>query len=61
MVQLLNDRMVFSFKNFTGNFGFDYMYISDPPIFADIGTFDLDVANTTFLIDFDSNIMNGVI
>ena len=61
LMTLYNDRMVFAFKNFTGNFGFDYMYISDPPIFADIGTFDLDVANTTFLTDFDSNVVNGVL
>ena len=61
LMTLYNDRMVFAFKNFTGSFGFDYMYISDPPIFADIGTFDLDVANTTFLMDFDSNVVNGVL
>jgi hypothetical protein len=61
LLELFNDRMVFSFKNFTGNFGFSYMYISDPPIFADIGDFDLDIANTTFLMDFDSNVVNGVL
>ena len=27
LMTLYNDRMVFAFKNFTGNFGFDYMYI----------------------------------
>ena len=61
LMELFNDRLVFSFRNFTGNFGFGYMYISDPPIFADIGDFDLNVANTTFLMDFDSNIVNGIL
>lgn len=37
------------------------MYISDPPIFADIGDFDLDIANTTFLTSFDSNVLNGIV
>jgi hypothetical protein len=61
LMELFNDRLVFSFRNFTGNFGFSYMYISDPPIFADIGDFDFNLDNTTFLMDFDSNIANGVL
>jgi hypothetical protein len=61
LMELHDDRFVFSFRNFTGNFKLDYMYISDPPIFADIGGFELDVANTTFLLDVDPNVINGVL
>lgn len=61
LLELFNDRMVYSFKNFTGNFKTSYMYISDPPIFADIGEFDFTIGNTTFLADFDSNITKGVL
>lgn len=32
------------------------MYISDPPIFADIGDFDVDIENTTFILDMDQKI-----
>jgi hypothetical protein len=60
-MELFNDRLAFAFRNFTGNFAFSYMYISDPPIFADIGDFDWNIDNTTFLIDFDSNITKGVL
>ena len=61
LMELLNDRLVFSFRNFTGDLSFSYMYISDPPIFADIGDFNLDIANSTFLMDFDSNVINGIL
>jgi hypothetical protein len=61
LMELHDDRFVFAFRNFTGNFKLDYMYISDPPIFADIGDFELDIANTTFLLDVDPNVVNGVL
>jgi hypothetical protein len=61
LMELFDDRLVYSIRNFTGNFGFSYMYISDPPIFADIGDFNLVLDNTTFLMDFDTNIANGVL
>ena len=51
LMTLYNDRMVFAFKNFTGNFGFDYMYISDPPIFSDIGMYDWNLTSLTFIVD----------
>jgi hypothetical protein len=53
--------MVFAYRNFTVNLGSSYMYISDPPIFADIGDFRLDIENTTMMVDFDSNVTNGVL
>lgn len=56
LVKLYNDRLVFGVKNFTASFGFSYMYISDPPIFADIGDFDMDIENTTFILDFDQTL-----
>ena len=60
-MELFDDRMVFAFKNFTGNLGFSYMYISDPPIFADIGDFQLSIDNTTFNVDFNSNFVDGIL
>lgn len=32
------------------------MYVSDPPIFADIGDFDMDIENTTMILDFNQTI-----
>ena len=55
LVKLYDDRLVFGVKNFTANGGFSYMYVSDPPIFADIGDFDMDIGNTTFILDFDQS------
>lgn len=52
--------MVFAFKNATGNFGWSYRYITDPPLLADIGEFDLDVENVTFKVDFDSAFNDGI-
>ena len=61
LLELFDDRFVFAFKNFTGNLGLSYMYISDPPIFADIGDFDLNVDNTTFKIDVDPDVLDGIL
>ena len=55
---LYEDRAVFGIKNFTGNMRADYQYISDPPIFADIGTFKLDIENTTAILDFTVDFFN---
>jgi hypothetical protein len=59
LIELYDDRLVFGIKNLTANLGMSYMYVSDPPIFADIGDFDLDIENTTMILDmnqfFDSD------
>jgi hypothetical protein len=31
------------------------MYISDPPILADIGDFDFDITNFAFMTNFTTN------
>jgi hypothetical protein len=61
LVVLHDDRMVFSFKNATGNFGWSYRYITDPPLLADIGEFDLDIEPVNFKVDFDSAYNDGIL
>jgi len=53
LVKLYDDRLAFGVSNFTAAAGFSYMYVSDPPIFADIGDFDMDIASTNFSLDFN--------
>jgi len=53
LVKLYDDRLAFAVSNFTAAAGFSYMYVSDPPIFADIGDFDMDIASTNFSLDFN--------
>ena len=43
LVELLEDRIVYKFRNFNLGIGWDYSYITQPPVFADIGRFDLDI------------------
>jgi len=48
-VQLLDDSYArFTLKDLTLDIEFDYSYVSDPPIFADIGTATLGVEEVTF-------------
>lgn len=45
------------FQNLTFSIQGDYSYITDPPIFADIGTANIYFANTTFHTDVKSEII----
>jgi len=54
-MKLLDNGTVFSIKNFTGNFQGNYMYISNPAIFADIGEFDLNLQNLSLLLNTSSS------
>ena len=51
LVKLYDDRLVFGVKNLTGDLGFNYMYILDPPIFSDIGMYDWNLTSLTFIVD----------
>ena len=63
-MKLFNDRTVLDIHNFTGNLKGHYMYVSDPPILADIGEFQWNINSTSIKLDtsaqFDegSSIMN---
>lgn len=61
LVQFKEDEMIFQFNNATGNFGWKYQYITDPPLLADIGEFDMDIENVTFKIDFNSDFKDDMI
>lgn len=52
---------MFEFRNATGNFGWKYQYITDPPLLADIGDFDMDIENITFRVDFNSDFKDDMI
>jgi len=41
--------------DFKGKIDCDYSYLSDPPIFGDIGSFTLDILNNTFYVDMYAN------
>ena len=51
LLELFDGGAVFGLKNLTGNVNFDYQYVTDPPILADIGEFNLDLANFTTKIN----------
>jgi len=46
-----NDEAVLQIKGFSGNVTADYMFITDPPILADIGQIHFESDNTTFKLD----------
>ena len=53
----INDGSVtFAVQNLNVNVTADYSYISEPPIFADIGEASFLFANTTFSVDVTSDI-----
>lgn len=59
---LLKDRVIINSTDFLFNISCDYAYITDPPIFADIGrsyilfnNFDTIINGTTF---FENNTIN---
>jgi len=41
IIQLMNDKQKFQIQELTLRLQTDYAYVSDPPIFADIGTADV--------------------
>lgn len=56
-----NDRMILSVGDFKGHIKADYMYISDPPLFADIGSFSFSSDNLTFSIDGTNTFSDGIL
>ena len=56
-----NDHAIFSFKDFTGGIKANYMFITDPPLFADIGQINFQNPNTTFSVNGFSDEIDGEI
>mmetsp|Transcript_8438 Transcript_8438/g.14140 ORF Transcript_8438/g.14140 Transcript_8438/m.14140 type:complete len:475 (-) Transcript_8438:251-1675(-) len=54
LMDLLDERAIFGVQDFEGQFHADYQYISDPPVFADIGVFSTSINNITSVIDFST-------
>ena len=48
LMQLEDDEFVFGFENLKGKLMCDYSYVSDPPLFGDIGSFETDITNNSW-------------
>ena len=51
VVQIGDGQMRFQLADFTLELSFDYEFITDPPIFADIGTAQINIRGLTFAAD----------
>ena len=61
LIQILDDEIMFYLNDFSGKILCDYSYLSDPPIFGDIGSFELDIKNNTFFFDTKANLTDDQI
>ena len=59
LIELGDNQIILNIKNFTGDFHSSYMYISNPPMFADIGDFDFNITNFGFMTDFKTNMTDS--
>jgi hypothetical protein len=55
MIQLYDDYVVLDVKDLSFGVDIDYEYISDPPIFVDIGLIDIDLQNFKLFINVTSS------
>ena len=55
LMQLMDDEFALGFKNLKGKLMCDYSYVSDPPLFGDIGSFETDITNNTWSLDIQTN------
>lgn len=55
LMQLGDNQAVFSIADLVGHVEFDYSYLTDPPLLADIGTFHFDLAKTNLTVDASTN------
>lgn len=62
-MQLGDNQAVFSIADLVGSVQFDYSFLTDPPLLADIGTFKLDLAKTNLTANFSTDMddTSGVI
>lgn len=55
IVKIGDDQMRFQLSGFDFKLQFDYEFISDPPVFADIGTASLAIERMTFAADLQTS------
>jgi len=51
LMEILDKRAIFALRDVCGALRGEYMYISDPPLFTDIGVFDLNLKNLSLSLD----------
>lgn len=61
MVTLLDDEFIVDFNGFTLNFTLIYTYISDPPIFADIGASNMIINDMDLYMDASPILINNTL
>ena len=54
IVKIGDGQMRFELASFTIELGFDYEFITNPPIFADIGTASVNIGGMTLVADIES-------
>lgn len=55
------DEFILTIKDFKGLIRANYMYITDPPLLADIGSIHFEAYNTTFLLNGTTDFEDGLI
>ena len=61
LIWILDDEIMFNIEDFRGKILCDYSYLSDPPIFGDIGSFELDIKNNSFFLDTKSDTEDHIV
>jgi len=56
-----DDQLIFAFQNFTGRIMANYMYVTDPPLLADIGQIHFENNSTSFMINGKSSFIDGIL
>ena len=51
LLKILDDQFIFRLADFSIDMQAEYMYISDPPLFADIGNIEFNAKNTTLMLN----------
>ena len=55
LMKLGDNQAVFSIYDLVGHLQFDYSYLTDPPLLADIGSFQLELGKTNFSANFSTD------
>ena len=56
-----NNEFIFAIKDFKGLISANYMYITDPPLLADIGTIHFENYNLSFMLNGTTDFEDGLI
>ena len=61
LAEILDHRAVFAIRDFCASLKGEYMYISDPPLFADMGIFEFDLQNLTIKMDGSNKFVDDIL